>query len=286
MGSWYLLYRYFGNKTFNKQNFLESFWINFGKTLKTLCRLFALCIVSYLCTEYTFESINEESWKMIRLNQGSIMANLCLRFWALECNTQWPVQKPDTIPMRSYFMHSLMIGDKPTRHTPPSTPPSPPPPQGTDGSWNWRQIACKWVTRQRLNYKLDHSYAVTSAQYQSETDRDRLRKSKEREREIRWTRQAYFRFSPASDPALWSHTRTVGHPAALAIATSCPRSWSRARLATRWVAAWPDLSYARCRCHTAWPNYDADTRPPVCSNPRRHFVRRSHSPLWRHVVPH
>lgn len=200
------------------------------------------------------------------------MANLCLPFWALECNTQWPVRKPDTIPIRSYFIHSLMIGDKPTRHTPPS------PPQGTDGSWNWRQIACKWVTSQRLNYKLDHSYAVTSAQSQSETEK--------RETETRWTRQAYFRFSPASDPALWSHTRTVGHPAVSVIATSCPRSWSRARLATRWVAAWPDLSYVHCRCHTVWPNYDADTRPPACSIPRRHFVRRSHSPLSRHVVPH
>lgn len=93
-------------------------------------------------------------------------------------------------------------------------------------------------------------------------------------------------FSPASDPALWSHTRTVGHPAASAIATSCPRSWSRARLATRWVAAWPDPSYAHCMCHTAWPNYDADTRPPVCSIPRRHFDRRSRSPLSRHVAPH
>lgn len=204
------------------------------------------------------------------------MANLCLPFWALECNTQWwPVRKPDTNPMRSYFMHSLMIGDKPTRQTT----------QMDHGSWNWRQIACKWVTSQRLNYKLDHSDAVTSARHQGERDREREIIIIREDKNIRAC-AAHFRFSPASDPALWSHTQTVGHPAVLGIATSSSRSWNWGRSVTRWVAAWPDRSFAHYTCHTAWPNCDADTRPPVYSIPRRHFDHKLRSQLSWHVVPH
>lgn len=97
---------------------------------------------------------------------------------------------------------------------------------------------------------------------------------------------AHFRFSPASDPALWSHTQTVGHLAVLGIATSSSRSWNWGRSVTRWVAAWPDRSFAHYTCHTAWPNCDADTRPPVYSIPRRHFDHKLRSQLSWHAVPH